>query len=123
MSTPGAAPVVVALVTDLMDRSRLDGLGAEVDLRVVRSADAVAVALAERAGEGSATDPSVTVVVDLARPDALAAVSAGVSAAARVLAYGSHVDRERLDAAHAAGAEVLARSAFFSRLGDLLTAR
>ena len=107
--------VVVALVGDLMDRSRFGALGAQsVDVRFVRTAEQLDEQL-------QGLTPPVTVVVDLARPDALEGIAAGHRQAARVLAYGSHVDRDRLDAAHAAGAEVLARSAFFSRLPDLLT--
>ncbi|MCD9624738.1 hypothetical protein [Rhabdothermincola salaria] len=114
MSDPGG---VVVLVRDLMDRSRFGGLPARgVDVRFVSDA----TALAEVLGTAGAT--SNTVVVDLATPDALDAIAAAAGAAGthRVLAFGSHVDRERLDRAHAAGAEVFARSAFFARLDDLI---
>jgi hypothetical protein len=45
------------------------------------------------------------------------------SVSARVIGFGSHVDRDLLAAARAAGCDqVLARSAFFSRLPQLLSA-
>lgn len=112
MSAPGT---VVALVRDLMDRSRFGALSSRgVQVHFVRDAPALLALLAEG-------DDATTVVVDLAAPDALEAVAgaAPTSRAHRVVAFGSHVDRERLDRAHAAGAEVLARSAFFARLDDL----
>lgn len=138
--------VVVALARDLMDRSRFGVLsGSGVDVRFVASAAAIVEVLAptepfepveplvgpEPLGPAKALGPAIEhlvtgvpsaiVVVDLSRPDALEAIDAGAAAGARVVAYGSHVDRDRLDAAHAAGAEVLARSAFFARLPDLLS--
>jgi hypothetical protein len=94
-----------------MDRSRFAAL--DVAVTLARDLDTLTSALP---GDGRGT----TVVVDLARPDALDALAAAVPTGARVLAYGSHVERERLDAARTAGAEVLARSAFFNRLPDLL---
>jgi beta-phosphoglucomutase-like phosphatase (HAD superfamily) len=114
MSPDSGAVVVVALVRDLMDRSRFGALaGSGVDVGFVDSAEDLAAALTEAAG--------ALVVVDLGRDDALDGIVAATSGGARVVAYGSHVDRGRLDAAHAAGAEVLARSAFFARLPDLLS--
>ena len=96
---------VAAFVPDLMDRSRLAG-AAEVSF-VGAAADLAA----------AATGADV-VVVDLSRPGALDAVR-GLSA--RVIGFAPHVERELLDAAAAAGlAEVLPRSAFFRRLGELL---
>jgi hypothetical protein len=60
------------------------------------------------------------VIVDLGRPGASGAISA-VTGRARIIGYGSHVDRITLDAARAAGCdEVLPRSQFFARVGDLL---
>ena len=92
---------VVAFVPDLMDRSRITGVaGANVRF---------------------ASTPADLVVVDLSRPgvvDVLPDVSAqGV----RTLGFGSHVDTATFDAARAAGCDqVMARSAFFSQLRDLL---
>jgi hypothetical protein len=62
---------------------------------------------------------AAVVVVDLSRPGVLDVLPA--LAGRRVIGFGSHVDRELLDRARAAGCtEVLARSAFFLRLGELL---
>jgi hypothetical protein len=95
----------LAYVPDLMDRSRL----ASRTVTFVPRAEALL-----QAAEGD------VVVVDLSRPgvlDALGAMPAGV----RTIGFGSHVDRELLDAARAAGCdEVLPRSEFFRRLAELL---
>ena len=108
---------VVVLSTDLMDRSRFDPVrGAGVAVSFVRRAADVAGSL----GDPRTDVGRVVVVVDLARPDALEAIEAAGSAGVEVIAYGSHVDRSQLDLAHAAGARVQARSAFFGRLLDTL---
>jgi hypothetical protein len=89
---------VCALVSDLMDRSKLSGaLG---DVAFVRTADTVA-------------DADV-VVIDLARfGDQVAAVRAAAPAA-RLVCFGPHVDEDAFAAANAAGADaVLPRSQFF----------
>jgi hypothetical protein len=85
---------VVALVSDLMDRSKLSGAisGVVFSLR----------------------DDAEVVIVDLARgADQVAQVRAS-HPGARIVAYGPHVDDEAMDAAKAAGADVvLPRSRFF----------
>ena len=90
---------VSAYVIDLLDRSKFPA-----GTRFVRRGDQL--------------DPAAeVVVVDLSRPDALDAVRAlrETGSSARIVAYGSHVDRERLADAKAAGCDrVLARSAFFT---------
>lgn len=101
---------VAGYVPDLMDRSRIEGAAPGPVRFASRPADLVALA----AGAD-------LVVVDLSRAgvlDVLADVSAlGV----RVIGFGSHVDTDTLAAARAAGCDqVLARSAFFGRLGELL---
>ena len=97
---------VCAYVTDLMDRSKFPA----------------GTTFARR---GDQLDPAAeVVVVDLSRPDALDAVRALRSAGstARVVAYGSHVDRERLAAARSAGCDrVLARSTLFGDITAALT--
>jgi len=91
---------------DLMDRSKI----------VAAVPGAVIVPRAEqvRAGAGD------TIVLDLSRPGAIDAAGPLISAGARVVGFASHVDRDGLDAARAAGCEVYARSAFFSRVAALL---
>lgn len=94
-----SASRVVAITTDLMDRSKITG--ALDGVRVVRPG-------------GDIGDADV-VLVDLALPGALEQASA---TGARVLAYGSHVDEATLAAARAAGAEAMPRSLFFRRLTE-----
>jgi 2-keto-3-deoxy-6-phosphogluconate aldolase len=99
----------VALCVDLMDRSKL--AAARPDAALVRTA----AALDERLLAGGVD----VVIVDLSRSDAIDAITrAAAHAGVRIVAYGSHVDDERLAAARSAGAhEVLPRSRFFARLG------
>lgn len=100
---------VCAYVPDLMDRSKVAAVAPGV-VAVARPGELAAVA--------SAGD---VVVVDLSRPGVLDALPAVAATGARVIGFGSHVDRRLLDAARAAGCgEVLARSVFFGRLGELL---
>lgn len=96
---------VVAYVPDLMDRSRISSAA---DVTFVPGPGALAAA---------AEDADV-VVVDLTRPGVLEAVG---SLTARVIGFANHTERELMESARAAGCEtVLARSAFFSRLPELL---
>jgi hypothetical protein len=103
------ATVVVAVVHDLMDRSKL--AAAVAGTRFVATEAALAEAL-------SGLDPTrATVVVDLRLHVAFSAIVRSRAEGIRVIAYGSHVDRETLARARAAGCErVLARSAFFAGL-------
>lgn len=88
-----------AFVDDLMDRSRLQGLPGAVTF--VRRLDAVP------------PDTDV-VIVDLARHGAVVAELRARLPNARIAAFGSHVDTDALDAARAAGADVVVpRSVFF----------
>jgi len=89
---------VVALVDDLMDRSRLAQAAPAV--RFVKTAD-----------EAAGAD---IVVVDLARHgDAIAALRAQ-SVTARIVGFGPHVDEDVADRARRDGANaVLPRSRFF----------
>ncbi len=89
---------IVALITDLMDRSRLSGALGDIEF----ARDAAACAGAD------------VVVIDLARnADAVAEVRAVVPAA-RIVAFGPHVDTALLERAAADGADaVLPRSRFF----------
>ena len=93
---------IVAFTSDLMDRSKISG--ALDDVAFVRDA-------------GACTDADV-VIVDLARnADHVAAVRAAAPAA-RIVAFGSHVDTEVLEQATRDGADVvLPRSRFFQDPG------
>jgi len=109
----------VAYVPDLMDRSRITAPGVVVTF--VSSPAALA-----------GTDADL-VIVDLGRPGVLAAVAALTAVAAvaavgapdqkavPVIGFASHVDRDLMAAARSAGCpQVLARSAFFRRVRELL---
>jgi hypothetical protein len=103
----GTEVTLYAYVPDLMDRSKVSAAAPSV----VMVAD---VSKLSPAGGD-------TVVLDLSRPQAFDAVARLCGSGARVVGFTSHVDRERVAQARAAGCEVLARSAFFSRLPAVLT--
>ena len=90
---------VVALVADLMDRSRVSAAVPDV----VFTPDPAACADAD------------VVIVDLARHSQLPSPRCAAAApSARIVAFGPHVDDELLAGARADGADVvLARSQFF----------
>ena len=99
---------VVALVGDLMDRSRITAALPDAEL------------VTDEAG----TEGAELVVIDLARHAAAVASVRRRCPTARIVAYGSHVDEPALEAARAAGADaVLPRSRFFrdpaATVGDL----
>jgi hypothetical protein len=98
---------VVAYVPDLMDRSKV--AAAVPGATFVDRPDALAPI-------ASGAD---VVVVDLGRPGVLEALPALVATGARVIGFGSHVERATLDAAAATGCEAMPRSQFFRSLGDL----
>lgn len=91
---------VVALVTDLMDRSRI---GAALDDVVfVRSLDEVEIGNFD------------IVVIDLARSGEAVTIARHTAPKSRIVAFGPHVDDEELRRAQAGGADlVLPRSKFF----------
>lgn len=96
---------IAAYVPDLMDRSKI-------------AAAADDVAFVRTPADLSATGAEL-IVVDLARPGVLEALA--TVGEARTIGFGSHVDRDLLAAATAAGCdEVLPRSKFFSNLATLL---
>ncbi|GAC1356986.1 MAG: hypothetical protein NVSMB4_17290 [Acidimicrobiales bacterium] len=97
---------VVVFAPDLMDRSKITAVAPGA--LVVRSVDAVT------GGAG------VTIVADLSRPGVVDALGPWVASGARVIGFGSHVDRALLDTARGSGAEVMARSAFFGRVAEIL---
>lgn len=97
---------VAAYVPDLMDQSRVAAVPG-LDVTFVRSPAELLEAGAD------------VVLVDLARPGVLEAVSA--LGAIRTIGFASHVDHALIESARAAGCgEVLPRSRFFSSLAALL---
>jgi DNA-binding NarL/FixJ family response regulator len=85
---------VCALVTDLMDRSRISAAIPDVQFMLDGNADVV--------------------VIDLARGPQLVPEIRAEMPAVRIVCYGPHVDDEAAAAARAAGAdEVMPRSRFF----------
>jgi hypothetical protein len=95
---------VVAYVPDLMDRSKI-------------AAAAPSVVFVRSPAELIGADCDV-VVVDLSRPGVIEVAG---SLPGRRIGFGSHVDRQRLASARAAGFhDVMVRSEFFAQLGRLL---
>ena len=89
---------VVAITSDLMDRSRISGALDGVEF----ARDATACAGAD------------VVVIDLARDAALVGAVRAAAPDARLVAFGPHVDTEVLEQATRDGADVvLPRSKFF----------
>jgi DNA-binding NarL/FixJ family response regulator len=88
--------------------------GAGTSVSVVRTPEA----LAERLADGAPL-----ALIDLEAEGAFEAIAlcAAATPRPRTVAFGAHVDREALERARAAGAdEALPRSAFVSRLPELL---
>lgn len=97
---------VVAYVPDLMDRSKV---------RAAAPATTFVATPAALAAAGAGAD---LVVVDLTRAGVIDVLP---SIDSRVVGFANHTARDVMDAAAAAGCDqVMARSAFFSRLGQLL---
>jgi DNA-binding NarL/FixJ family response regulator len=113
------AATVLALVRDLMLRSRIEGVAEALGVACTPAATLEIARV--RAAEAS---PAV-VFVDLSdrhfpSEETLAAMRAAASAA-RVVAFASHVDLKAFKAARAAGFDqVLSRSEFTARLPELL---
>jgi hypothetical protein len=100
---------VVAYVPDLMDCSKV--AAAIPGVVIVRRPEDLA----------AAADADSAVIVDLSRPGVLDAVPALAHAGARVIGFGSHVEGDVLRAARQAGcAVVLARSAFFGHIAEVV---
>lgn len=99
-------PLAVLVTRNLMDGSKVEAAGASRGYRVetVRRVDAV-------------PEQAVVVLVDLEHPDADEAVRSFSGQAARVVAYGPHIDDIAMVRAQALGAdEVMPRSRFFKDL-------
>lgn len=100
--------VVVAYTPDLMDRSKI--AAAAPGCRFVARPEAL-VGLAG----------ADIVLVDLSKKGVVEVLADIAAGGVRVIAFGSHVDRELLATAEAAGCdEVLPRSRFFRDLPELL---
>jgi hypothetical protein len=100
---------IVAYVPDLLDRSKVAAAG-----------DVTFVGRPEQLAEGAATSGAELAVVDLTRPGVVDVLG---NVPVPVIAFANHTRRDLMDAAIAAGAsQVMARSAFFSRLDELLGA-
>lgn len=107
--------MIVGLVPDLMDRSKVSAAAQAVgeSVRFVNQAPRLVAAVAE-------VSPGL-VLVDLGRPGAVDAVRELAGVGVRVVGFGSHVDRDLLAEAGAAGCEqVMARSQFFGNLAAVL---
>lgn len=101
---------VAAYTPDLMDRSKISA--AVPGCRFVARPEAL-VGLAD----------IDLVLVDLSKKGVLDVIPGIVDGGVRLIAYGSHVDKDLLASATAAGCtEVLPRSKFFSGLAALLDA-
>ena len=97
---------IVAYIPDLMDRSKVKAVAPDVTFVATPTALAASAAGAD------------LVVVDLTRPGVVEVLP---SIEGRVVGFANHTARDVMDAALAAGCDqVMARSAFFSRLSELL---
>jgi DNA-binding NarL/FixJ family response regulator len=107
---------VLALVADLMDRSRISAAG-------VGGVAFVATPAALLARLRDADPAPGVVVLDLGGRGVMGSLSEiRAATTARIVGFGAHVERDLLDDARAAGCDdVLARSAFFARLAAVLT--
>ena len=106
------APLCLVLSDDLIDASRVIGDGRAAGVSVLQCRDTTAL---QRCSERKPT----LVVLDLHNPglDIATLVPTLKTQGIKVIAFGSHVDVERLKAARKAGCdEVLPRSAFFDGL-------
>jgi|CXWL01.1.fsa_nt_gi hypothetical protein len=96
---------VVALVNDLMDRSRISS--AIPNVVFVRSVGEI--------------DNADVVVIDIARGAEFVTAARVSAPGARIVAFGPHVDVDTMDLARSAGAdEVFARSKFFRHVRDVV---
>lgn len=111
---------VILLTSDLMVVSHVQGAAARRGVAVNLAANA------EQAAALAKTAEAQFVIVDLATPslDVAALVKycrADESAAPRIVAFGPHVHKDRLDAARQAGCDyVMSRGQFLSQIDELL---
>lgn len=103
---------VVMLTSNLMDRSRIEGIATAHGL--VLEPVSTAAGLEQSLGRSP-----VQVLIDLAHPEAEQAISA--AAAYRVVAFGPHVDADAMARARMLGADqVMSRSAFFRQSDSVI---
>ena len=118
--------MIVYACTDLFFATRIrstaESLG--VTTRPTRDVEALQQRL-DRVDDGKANAPVTAVMIDLELGETATALirqAAAHAAAPTVIAFGSHVAKDVLQAARDAGAdEVLPRSAFTAKLPDMLT--
>ncbi|MBI1845046.1 MAG: hypothetical protein HYR89_10630 [Actinobacteria bacterium] len=105
---------VICYVPNLMDRSRISA-GVPGAAFVASPED-----LVERVAETQRDHPSdrVLVVVDLDRPGVIEAIEGLTGHGPGVIGFGSHVARDTLSAATAAGCRAFPRSELFRRLSE-----
>ena len=107
------------ITKDLFFASKVTGTAAALGLHVVAEADP------HRARQRIADEQPACVILDLAMPGLSPAELMSALPAAprpRVIAFGSHVDTVRLDAARSAGCDdVMPRSRFSAQLPEILT--
>jgi len=112
----------LALISELMTRSRLEAAAsrAGVEVRIAGSCEALL--------QGARAPDVGFVILDLEHPalalsDLLPRLRAHLPAGARVIAFGPHVHRARLAAAEEAGCDsVLSRGEFHAKLDAILLA-
>jgi len=102
----GALTTVCWFGRDLTDRSKVEAAVSAADRRL-------AITPGDLSGCG-------TVVIDLDYPDAADLISEASEGGWRTVAYGPHVDRDRLGEATAMGATAVSRSKFFTDPGLFL---
>ncbi len=116
-------PRVLLIANDLVFGTKVSGTAAEVGLQSVVLPDVDAAIEALGVDEAPST---LAVIVDLfssrgSDASGLKRLRAHCRSAARLIAYGPHVETERLDAAREAGCdEVMPRSKFSRILAELL---
>ena len=116
--------MILAVLDDLMFASKIKTTAGQigVDVAFARSADAALSAMR--------SEPPSLVILDLNNPRTMPlAIVAGMKqdpqlASIPTVGYASHVQTDVIDAARRAGVgEVLARSAFTTRLADILAGK
>lgn len=122
--------MILYCASDLLWASKIKGTGDALGIpcRPVRNADMLAARLADSDVRAlivdlEAGDAALALIVQLREHGSHSENPAAEPPSVRVVAFGPHVDKDRLQAARDAGADaVYTRGAFADRLPDLLTA-